>query len=120
MVQIESYTKLRRAKGRITKGLYNNLKKLEEAVNNIEVPDTIGNIEIETVEISVNMNNLNGSSTANDELIGATIIGVIPNGNQDQFISGIVVGEDGKVTITLVANATSQNKFIVSLLKSTE
>lgn len=33
MVEIKSYTKLRRAKGKITKGIYDELKKVADAVN---------------------------------------------------------------------------------------
>ncbi len=126
MVEIESYTKLRRAKGRITKGLYNQIKKIEDAVNNIESPNLSELLEeynipeIKTVEVNVNTGNANGSSSADEDLINATIIGVVANGNQDQFIKEILVGEEGQITVSLLESATAQNKFIVSILKSRE
>lgn len=41
MVEIKSYTKLRRAKGRITKGIYDELKKVADAVNGEDSGDTL-------------------------------------------------------------------------------
>lgn len=114
------FHKLAQGRKIIPKRLWDILVDLDQRIN-----DTVNNIEsldlsqfLETVEVNINTNNINGSSSVNSELIGATVIGVVPNGNQDQFIKEIIVGEDGKVTVSLLENATAQNKFIVSLFKS--
>lgn len=119
MVLKHKFQKLAQGRKIIPKRLWDILVDLDQRIN-----DAVNNIEsldlselLETVEVNINTTNSNGSSSANPELIGSTVIGVVPNGNQDQFIKEITVDEEGKVTVSLLGNATAQNKFIVSLLK---
>ncbi len=95
----------------IPKYLWDILKDLDERIENNS------SSEIISTEVNISTGNASGSSTPNDELIGANVIGIVPNGNQDQFIKEIIIGEDGKVTVTLNDNAISQNKFIIFLAK---
>jgi len=73
-------------------------------------------VHIKTVDITVAQNSNSGSSSADDSLIGAKVIGIVPIGNQDQFVKNVTVGADGSVTVTLAANATADNEFRVALL----
>lgn len=69
------------------------------------------------VSITVNSGQSSGSSSADPELVGGTIIGYHPAGNQDQHVDNIAVGSTGAVTVTLAANATANNSFKVIVLK---
>ena len=68
---------------------------------------------IKTVTVTVAAGNTSGSSSADPDLIGGTILGYYPAGNQDQFVSVVELGSDGKVTVTLAAAATEDNTFKV-------
>lgn len=70
------------------------------------------------VAVNVSTGNGTGSSAADPLLIGGTIIGIVPTGNQDQLVDEVIVEADGKVKVTLAANATAQNTFNVSVLKT--
>lgn len=71
--------------------------------------------DVVVVAVNVSATNSSGSSAANPALIGATVIGIVPAGNQDQFIGNVEVEADGKVKVTLAAAATAQNQFKVSV-----
>lgn len=75
--------------------------------------------EDKIVEVAVNVSagNANGSSSADSTLVGAVPIGIIPVGNQDQYVINVEVQSDGKVKVTLKANATAQNQFKVTVQK---
>jgi len=68
---------------------------------------------IKTVSVSVSAGATSGTSAADSDLVGGTILGYYPAGNQDQLVDNITLGADGKVTITLAAAATAENKFKV-------
>lgn len=83
------------------------------AVEGDEVED-----KLKLVAVNVSTGNSNGSSNADSTLVGATPIGIVPTGNQDQLVDNVSVGSDGKVTVTLAANATAQNTFNVLVQKA--
>jgi len=102
-------------KGRLADKCYDLFKQLNDRLTTVESSDIGSRLEIVAVNISAT--NSNGSSAANEELIGAEIIGWFPVGNMDQLPDKVEVLEDGKVKVTLGAAATEQNLFKVSVLK---
>ena len=58
------------------------------------------------------------TTAADPTLVGGQVLAVVNNGNQDQFISTVVVNANGSVTLTLKAAATANNVFIVKVLKA--
>lgn len=68
---------------------------------------------IVAVAITVSAASATGSSSADTTLVGGTIIGILPTGNQDQFVDNVAIAGDGAVTVTLAANATADNTFNV-------
>jgi len=73
---------------------------------------------IKPVNITVSSGQTSGASEADTELVGGTIIGIVPTGNQDQLVDNIALGTDGSVTVTLASAATADNTFTVSVLKA--
>lgn len=71
---------------------------------------------IRVVPVNVSAGNSNGASAADPELVGAVPFSIMPKGNQDQFVDNVDVEEDGKVRVTLAANATAQNQFVVGII----
>jgi hypothetical protein len=66
--------------------------------------------------ITVTVNISAGSSTGTVNVpSNAVIVGVYPNGKQDQFIKSIAISGN-TLTITLGANATATNTYNVTLL----
>lgn len=62
-----------------------------------------------------------GSLTAQFESMGITnfnlnVIGIVPAGNQDQFVSKVEVLPDDNIKVTLAANATAANIFAVGVV----
>ena len=61
-----------------------------------------------------------GVSTADPDLVGGTIIGIVPTGNQDQFVDDVTVSATGVITVTLAAAATAENSFNVAVWRGFE
>jgi len=72
-----------------------------------------GKPNIKTVAVSVAAAATSGSSSADADLVGGTILGYYPTGNQDQLVDNITLNADGSITITLAAAATAENTFNV-------
>jgi hypothetical protein len=68
----------------------------------------------EQVSVTVNAGSASGTGTVTS---GSTIIGWRATGNQDQLIDNMAVSGT-TLTITLAANATANNTFSVTLLKT--
>lgn len=71
------------------------------------------NMELSTVAVTVAADASSGTATVP---AGATILGIYPTDNQDQFIDSVAISGT-TLTVTLVAAATADNVFAVSLLK---
>ena len=67
--------------------------------------------ENKVVAITVLAAAATGTNTADVELIGGKLVGVLPTGNQDQFVDNVELSAAGLVTVTLAANATANNTF---------
>lgn len=102
-------------KGRLADKCYDLFKQINDRLTNVEGKELDDRLKI--VSVSVSATNSNGSSAADEELIGAEVIGYFPVGNCDQLVDKVEVLEDGKVKVTLGAAATEQNLFKVSVLK---
>ena len=103
-------------KGRLADKCYDLFKAINDrliAVENSDIED-----RLKVVAVNVSATNTNGSSAADDTLVGAEPIGFIPVGNMDQLVDKVEVGTDGKVTVTLATAATAQNLFKVTVLKA--
>ena len=79
------------------------------------VDDAVGKDELdyEEVTVTVTAGSASGTGTATS---GSVIIGWRPNGNLDQFPDSISISGT-TVTVTLAANATANNNFVVILIK---
>lgn len=71
-----------------------------------------------SVTVTVNATASTGSSAANPALVGGTILGFHPAGNQDVFVDNVVLNGDGSVTVTLGAAAVANNVFRVVVLRA--
>jgi hypothetical protein len=69
------------------------------------------------VAVNISTGNGNGSSAADTTLVGGTPVSCIATGNNDQIVDNVEVLSDGKVKVTLAANATAQNTFNVLVQK---
>lgn len=77
------------------------------------VVGTIAPTNLKTVAVPVNAAATTGTATVK---ACARILGIVPNGNQDQFVSNVgLVGTT--LTVTLKAAATTANKFNVTVLE---
>lgn len=74
---------------------------------------------IVTKSVTVNAGQTSGSSADDAALVGASVVGIVPAGNQDQFVDNVTVNGSGAVTVTLGAAATANNVFTVTLEKAT-
>lgn len=77
---------------------------------------TVGAIaptNLKTVTVTVNAAATTGTATVK---AGARILGIVPNGNQDQFVSNVPLAAT-TITVTLKAAATTANKFNVTVLE---
>jgi len=70
-----------------------------------------------SVAVTVSTGNSSGASAADADLVAGLMIGILPTGNQDQFVDNVVLGADGSVTVTLAAAATADNTFNVIVMK---
>lgn len=82
-----------------------------------DITNAINSI-IKVVNITVGAGTSSASSSADNELVGGTVLGYIATSNQDQFVDSIVLNVNGSVTITLAANATANNVFAVSVKRN--
>jgi len=71
---------------------------------------------VKTVTVSTGQSS--GASVDDALLIGGQVLGIYPNGNQDQFVDDIEIGAGGAVTVTLAAAATADNIFDVVVLRA--
>ena len=71
-------------------------------------------LKYESVSVTVSAGQTSGTGTATS---GAVIIGWRPTGNIDQFVDNVAISGT-TVTVTLGANATADNTFVVLLLKA--
>ena len=109
-------TESKLATGAVTSGKLGNgsvatAKLADASVNNAK-------LSFKTVEVTVNTGSLSGSSAADATIVGGTLMGLLPGGNQDQFIDNCVLNADGSITVTLAANATANNIFHFQVLKA--
>lgn len=78
----------------------------------------VRDLQFKKVAVTVSAAAASGSSSADAELEGGTIIGIVPVGNQDQFIDNVTIAANGAVTVTLAANATANNDFEVAVWRA--
>lgn len=87
-----------------------NVKEIHDWMRDVT---KILNNFVDVVAITVNAGAASGSSAANKYLVGGTIVGYQPTGNQDQFVDNIVINANGSITLTLAANAVAVNSFAI-------
>lgn len=69
------------------------------------------NIKLKAVTV------LAGASTGTVAVVaGSTILGIVPAGNQDQYVSNVAIAST-TLTVTLKANATANNVFNVTVIE---
>lgn len=73
---------------------------------------------LKTISVTVADGSTSGASAADADLVGGTVIGIVPSSNNDQFVDDSAVGTNGAITITLAAAATADNVFDVTVLKA--
>lgn len=88
----------------------------DSVTNAMMTNDSIKQAELDTEEVTVNITAGQPSGTGTCTS-GSKIIGWRPAGNVDQLVDDISVSGT-TVTVTLAANATGTNNFIVVLLKA--
>lgn len=86
----------------------------------VKLGTRVANLEnrIKAVTVNVAVGQTSGASAADPDCVGGKVVGVVPAGNQDQFIDNVAIGEDGAVTVTLAAAATAENNFKVNVEKA--
>lgn len=72
------------------------------------------------VAVTVSAAAASGVSAADPDLVGGVIIGIVPSGNQDQFVDNVAISATGVITVTLGANATANNTFNVAVWRGFE
>ena len=77
-------------------------------------------LQFTKVAVTVTAAASSGVSAANTLLVGGTIMGIVPTGNQDQFVDDVAISATGVVTVTLAANATANNTFDVTVWRSAD
>ncbi len=80
----------------------------------------IDDLPFKLVAITVSAASSSGVSAADPDLVGGVIVGIVPSGNQDQFVDDVTVSATGVVTVTLAANATADNDFNVAVWRGFE
>ena len=104
-------------KGKIVAPSTVNSVLAANAVNNTAMADDAikqAELDYEQVSVTVSAGGSTGTATVTS---GSIVIGWRATGNQDQFIDNIALSGT-TLTITLAANATADNTFQVTLLKS--
>ena len=77
-------------------------------------------LPLKLVAITVSAAASSGVSAADADLVGGVIVGIVPAGNQDQFVDDVTVSATGVITVTLGANATADNDFNVAVWRGFE
>ena len=78
----------------------------------------VEDLQFKKVAVTVSAASSTGSSAADTDLVGGTIMGILPSSNQDQFVDDVTIAADGAVTVTLAANATADNVFDVTVWRA--
>jgi len=78
----------------------------------------VGDLQFKLVAVTVSAAAASGVSAADPDLVGGSIMGIVPSGNQDQFVDNVTVSATGVVTVTLAANATANNTFNVTVWRA--
>ena len=78
----------------------------------------VGDLQFKNVAVTVSAAAGSGSSANDTDLIGGTIMGIVPTGNQDQFVDDVTIDANGAVTVTLAANATANNTYNVTVWRA--
>lgn len=83
------------------------------------VVDTAANTGLlQTAKIVVKTVTVNAAATTGTATVvtGSTVLGIVPSGNQDQFVDNVAIA--GTIlTVTLAAAATVANTFNVTVLE---
>lgn len=74
-----------------------------------------GTSKYKIVAITVAAAATSGASANDADLVGGQITGIVPSGNQDQFVDNVAIDGNGAVTVTLAAAATADNTFNVTV-----
>ncbi|WP_437770622.1 hypothetical protein [Arthrobacter sp. KNU40] len=77
------------------------------------VVGAIAPTNLKTVTVTVNAAATSGTATVR---AGAKILGILPAGNQDQFVDNVAISGT-TLTVTLSAAATGANQFNVTVLE---
>ena len=104
------------------KFLDETLQDLDERIGDGGVPGSTQIIM--SIPVNVSAGDGTGASAPVNEIEGlegidsAQInpIGIVPLSNQDQFVDNVEVEVDTKIRVTLAANATAQNQFLVGIV----
>ncbi len=78
----------------------------------------VEDLQFKKVAVTVSAAAGSGASAADAELEGGAIMGILPAGNQDQFVDDVTIAANGAVTVTLAANATVDNDFEVTVWRA--
>lgn len=73
--------------------------------------------EFKLVAVTVSAASASGASAADTDIVWGKIIGIVPTGNQDQFVDNVAIAADWAVTVTLAANATADNTYNVTVAR---
>lgn len=77
------------------------------------VVGAIAPTNLKTVAVTVNAAATSGTATVK---AGAKILGILPSGNQDQFVDNVALSGT-TLTVTLAAAAAANNTFNVTVLE---
>jgi hypothetical protein len=75
----------------------------------------VEDLQFKKVAVTVAAAASSGVSAADPDLVAGSIMGIVPAGNQDQFVDDVTVSATGVITVTLAANATADNDFEVTV-----
>jgi len=78
----------------------------------------VGDLQYKLVAVTVSAAASSGQSAADPDLVGGTIMGIVPTGNQDQFVDDVTLAVDGKVAVVLAVAATADNTFNVTVWRA--
>jgi predicted RecA/RadA family phage recombinase len=81
-----------------------------------QLSDKLDAKAIATKEVTIALGAASGSTAADPDWVGATLLGCVPKSGNDQIIQSVAVAGDGAVTVTLDAVSTAEAKFTVSAL----
>lgn len=84
----------------------------------VKLGDILRNKEPVIKTVTVDAAATSGSAAVDTSIIGGTVIGIVPAGNQDQFVDNVAIDGTGVLTVTLAAAATAINTFKVAVQKA--